>query len=39
VILADGMPAGRHTLRVRIAADHAAGGTGTAVRVFHLLLN
>lgn len=39
VILTDGMPAGRHTLRVRIAADHATGGTGTAVRVFHLLVN
>ena len=39
VVLADGLPPGRHTVRVRVAADHDAKGAGTAVRVFHLLAN
>ena len=39
VILDDELPPGRHTVRVRIAPDHHTTSTGTAVRVFHLLLN
>ena len=39
VMLADGLPPGRHTLRVRIAPDHATQASGTAVRVVHLLAN
>ena len=39
VILEDGLKAGHHTAKVRIAAGHDAKGTGTALRVFHLLLN
>lgn len=39
VILDDGLAPGTHTVRVRIAPDHDAQGTGTALRVFHLLLN
>jgi sialidase-1 len=39
VILADGLSPGHHTLRVRIAEGHDPRSAGTAVRVFHLLLN
>ena len=39
VILDDGLKDGPHTVKVRIAAGHDAKGTGTALRVFHLLLN
>lgn len=39
VILGDGLKAGHHTAKVRIADGHNAKGTGTALRVFHLLLN
>jgi lysophospholipase L1-like esterase len=39
VILDDNLQPGHHTAKVRIAAGHDAKGTGTALRVFHLLLN
>ena len=39
VILDDGLKDGHHTVKVRIAAGHDVKGTGTALRVFHLLLN
>ena len=39
VILDDGLQAGHHTAKVRIAAGHNPKATGTALRVFHLLLN
>ncbi len=39
VILDDGLKDGQHTVKVRIAAGHDAKGTGTALRVFHQLLN
>lgn len=39
VILADGLPPGHHTARVRIADSRDPKSGGSAVRVFHLLLN
>jgi sialidase-1 len=39
VMLDDGLPAGRHVFRVRIAAGRHAESAGTALRVQHLLLN
>ena len=39
VILDDGLKNGQHTVTVRIAEGHNDKGTGTALRVFHLLLN
>ena len=39
VILDDGLKIGRHTVKVRIAKDHDPHSTGTALRVFQLLLN
>ncbi len=39
VILDDNLKLGRHVAKVRIARDHDAKATGTALRVFHLLLN
>ncbi len=39
VMLDDNLKPGRHTAKVRIAAEHNAKGTGTALRVFQLLLN
>jgi len=39
LILDDNLKPGPHTAKVRIAADHDPKGTGTALRVFHLLLN
>lgn len=39
VILDDGLSAGQHVVKVRIGDGHDARGTGTALRVFHLLLN
>lgn len=39
VILDDQLAPGRHTVRVRLAAMRNPAGTGTALRVFHLLLN
>ena len=39
VILDDNLQPGHHIAKVRIAAGHDAKGTGTALRVFHLLLN
>ena len=39
VILDDGLKSGHHTVRVRIATGQDAKATGTALRVFHLLLN
>ncbi len=39
VLLDDNLPPGEHSVRVRIAADHDPRGTGTALRVVHLLLN
>jgi hypothetical protein len=39
LILDDQLKPGKHTTQVRIAADHDPKGTGTALRVFHLLLN
>ena len=39
LILDDGLKPGQHTVKVRIAAGHHGKGTGTALRVFHLLLN
>ncbi len=38
-LLDDNLPPGEHTVRVRLAADHDPRGTGTALRVVHLLLN
>ena len=39
VVLDDQLKPGRHRVSVRIAQGHHAQGTGTALRVFHLLLN
>ena len=39
VMLDDTLKPGRHVARVRIARDHDAKSTGTALRVVHLLLN
>jgi len=39
LILDDGLKDGHHTVKVRIAEGHDAKGAGTALRVFHLLLN
>ena len=39
VILDDGLEDGHHTVKIRIAAGHDAKATGTALRVFQLLLN
>ena len=39
VILDDGLEEGPHTVKIRIAEGHDAKATGTALRVFHLLLN
>jgi sialidase-1 len=39
VILDDGLAPGRHEVTVRIAEGHDARATGTALRVFQLLLN
>ncbi|HUU95630.1 MAG TPA: GDSL-type esterase/lipase family protein [Phycisphaerae bacterium] len=39
VILDDGLEDGHHTVKIRIAEGHDAKAAGTALRVFHLLLN
>jgi hypothetical protein len=39
LILDDGLKNGQHTVTVRIAEGHNDKGKGTALRVFHLLLN
>ena len=39
VILDDGLDPGKHTATVRVAPVHHEKSTGTALRVFHLLLN
>lgn len=39
VMLDDNLKPGRHVAKVRIARDDDAKATGTALRVFHLLLN
>jgi len=39
VILDDQLKDGHHTAKVRIVASHNPKATGTALRVFHLLLN
>ena len=39
LMLEDGLKAGPHTVRVRIAAEHNPTSTGTALRVMHLLFN
>jgi sialidase-1 len=39
IMLEDGLAPGRHTMRVRIAANHNPKSAGTALRVMHLLLN
>jgi lysophospholipase L1-like esterase len=39
VILDDNLKEGRHTVQVRVAEGHDTRSTGTALRVFHLLLN
>ncbi|MCX6942253.1 MAG: GDSL-type esterase/lipase family protein [Verrucomicrobia bacterium] len=39
VMLDDHLALGHHTTKVRIASDHDAKSTGTALRVFQLLLN
>ena len=39
VILDDNLPLGRHAVKVRITRDHDPKATGTALRVFYLLLN
>jgi sialidase-1 len=39
LILDDQLKPGNHTAHVRLAADHDPKGTGTALRLFHLLLN
>lgn len=39
VILDDELKPGRHTAKVRIAAEHDVKGTGTVLRVFYLLMN
>lgn len=39
VILDDGLSTGHHIVKVRIADGSNTRGTGTALRVFHLLLN
>lgn len=39
VILDDGLEDGDHTVKVRLAEERQAKSTGTALRVFHLLLN
>ncbi len=39
VMLDDNLPPGRHATKVRIARDHDPKATGTALRMFHLLIN
>ena len=39
VILDDQLPEGEHRVNVRIGDGHDPKGTGTALRIFHLLLN
>ena len=39
VMLDDGLKNGQHTAKVRLAEGHHPKGAGTALRVFHLLLN
>lgn len=39
VVLDDSLPEGHHTVTVRIAGEHHPAAAGTALRVFHLLLN
>lgn len=39
VILDDGLENGPHHVRIRIAEEHHPDSNGTALRVFHLLLN
>lgn len=39
IILDDGLENGPHHVKVRIAGDHHPNANGTALRVFHLLLN
>lgn len=39
LVLDDQLKPGRHTAKVRIVPGHDPKGTGTALRVFHLLLN
>ena len=39
LILDDQLKPGRHTAKVRIAPGHDPKGSGTALRVFHLLIN
>lgn len=39
LVLDDQLKFGPHSARVRIASDHDSKSTGTALRVFHLLLN
>ena len=39
LILDDNLKDGSHSAKVRIVEGHEAKGTGTALRVFHLLLN
>jgi hypothetical protein len=39
LILKDDLKQGNHLVKIRIAEGHHAKGTGTALRVFHLLLN
>jgi sialidase-1 len=39
LVLADGLRPGDHVLRVRLAADHHAKSTGTALRVIHFMEN
>ncbi|MCU0246854.1 MAG: hypothetical protein MUC42_09775, partial [Bryobacter sp.] len=38
-ILNDNLAAGRHTLTVRVLAEHNAQSTGTAIRIGALLVN
>ena len=39
LMLDDGLKAGRHTVHVRLAAEHNPKSSGTALRVIHLLYN
>lgn len=39
LMLEDSLKDGNHSVKVRIVEGHEAKGTGTALRVFHLLLN
>jgi hypothetical protein len=39
VMLDDQLALGHHTVRVRLASTRNPASTGTALRVFHLLLN